>query len=291
MSRRTSQSSISLFPFLAVLVCTMGALILLLLVTTRRIRNDQVRWTERFQVTARVADENGLTKVTDEADFVIEPKRDVLHDGLTEEQRRELTALREQLQAEQEKYDQLQEQLGDSQSQLQVALDDREALRDRAEKLAELRRKEQQIRRTLEERAAELAGLQEELEDVSESTEQAQKVLRTRKSALVSLRKLVSEKSQSDSGTTGTVIEFSNSTGTKRTPLLINVSDDGFRFLPSGIRLTAADMQGFPSNDNPLVSGVLSIHQLRHHDSGAIKPYVLLLVRPSGSMQFYLAQR
>ena len=162
MSRRTSQSSISLFPFLAVLVCTMGALILLLLVTTRRIRNDQVRWTERFQVTARVADENGLTKVTDEADFVIEPKRDVLHDGLTEEQRRELTALREQLQAEQEKYDQLQEQLGDSQSQLQVALDDREALRDRAEKLAELRRKEQQIRRTLEERAAELAGLFEQ---------------------------------------------------------------------------------------------------------------------------------
>ena len=41
MARRNSGNTISLFPFLAVLVCTMGALILLLLVTTRRIRNDQ----------------------------------------------------------------------------------------------------------------------------------------------------------------------------------------------------------------------------------------------------------
>ena len=35
---KTSQS-VALFPFLAVLVCTMGALIFLLLVTTRMIRN------------------------------------------------------------------------------------------------------------------------------------------------------------------------------------------------------------------------------------------------------------
>ena len=41
MSRRAS-NNVSLFPFLAVLVCAMGALILLLLVTTRRIRSDQL---------------------------------------------------------------------------------------------------------------------------------------------------------------------------------------------------------------------------------------------------------
>ena len=43
MARRQHKNSISLFPFLAVLVCTMGALILLLLVTTRKIRNDQLQ--------------------------------------------------------------------------------------------------------------------------------------------------------------------------------------------------------------------------------------------------------
>lgn len=38
MRRRSSTPSVTLFPFLAVLVCTMGALIFLLLVTTRRIQ-------------------------------------------------------------------------------------------------------------------------------------------------------------------------------------------------------------------------------------------------------------
>ncbi|MBC7964399.1 MAG: hypothetical protein H7Z17_00620, partial [Fuerstia sp.] len=41
MTRRRPQISISLFPFLAVLVCAMGALILLLLVMTRKIRHEQ----------------------------------------------------------------------------------------------------------------------------------------------------------------------------------------------------------------------------------------------------------
>ncbi|HCP13312.1 MAG TPA: hypothetical protein DIT89_13345, partial [Planctomycetaceae bacterium] len=41
MARRHHQHSVSLFPFLAVLVCAMGSLILLLLVMTRKIRHDQ----------------------------------------------------------------------------------------------------------------------------------------------------------------------------------------------------------------------------------------------------------
>src|SRR5688572_29725180 len=40
MSRRPSSPSVSLFPFLAVLMCALGALILLLLVTAGRIRNE-----------------------------------------------------------------------------------------------------------------------------------------------------------------------------------------------------------------------------------------------------------
>ena len=39
MSRRSKETlAVQLFPFLAVLVCTMGSLILLLIVTTKRIR-------------------------------------------------------------------------------------------------------------------------------------------------------------------------------------------------------------------------------------------------------------
>jgi hypothetical protein len=42
VSRRKSGQAVSLFPFLAVLVSAMGALILLLLVTTRKLHNDAV---------------------------------------------------------------------------------------------------------------------------------------------------------------------------------------------------------------------------------------------------------
>ena len=40
MSRRSSGPAVALFPFLAVLLCAMGALILLLLILTREIRED-----------------------------------------------------------------------------------------------------------------------------------------------------------------------------------------------------------------------------------------------------------
>ena len=41
-ARRSTTPSVQLFPFLAVLVCVMGALIFLLLVTTRRIRQQAI---------------------------------------------------------------------------------------------------------------------------------------------------------------------------------------------------------------------------------------------------------
>lgn len=47
MSRRARQNtSVSLFPFLAVLLCAMGALLVLLVITTRQIREDAIRVAE-----------------------------------------------------------------------------------------------------------------------------------------------------------------------------------------------------------------------------------------------------
>jgi hypothetical protein len=44
MSRRArNQTTVSLFPFLAVLLCAMGALLVLLVITTRQIRDDAIR--------------------------------------------------------------------------------------------------------------------------------------------------------------------------------------------------------------------------------------------------------
>ena len=53
-SRQKSSATVSLFPFLAVLVCAMGALILLLLAMTQKIRQQQVA--RELAVSARIAE-------------------------------------------------------------------------------------------------------------------------------------------------------------------------------------------------------------------------------------------
>ena len=85
MARRQHNNSISLFPFLAVLVCAMGALILLLLVVTRKIRQDQ-----RVETVAVVADSGsnaGLDLSGEIAD--LEAKIKALQTGLASMQSEE----------------------------------------------------------------------------------------------------------------------------------------------------------------------------------------------------------
>ncbi|MCR9202327.1 MAG: hypothetical protein NXI04_27105 [Planctomycetaceae bacterium] len=54
MARTKTQQSVSLFPFLAVLICTMGALILVLLLTTRQIREQVEQEALQEQLAAKV---------------------------------------------------------------------------------------------------------------------------------------------------------------------------------------------------------------------------------------------
>ncbi|MCA9049011.1 MAG: hypothetical protein KDA89_09810 [Planctomycetaceae bacterium] len=301
MSRRASQSSVSLFPFLAVLVCTMGALILLLLVNTRRIQNNQRRIAEEVaRIESLRAGESGLEVFPDEETFLIQPPpKDVESPGedrsaLRTEKQSELDELNHRLQQEQLRQFDLQQQITDAEERLKRVSEESDAVtyQQQVRNLAELREQHDELRDSLREKTDHLSRLQEELDASSERAETAQRMLRERQSALISLRKIVQERqANGDVGTDATVIEFSNSTGTRRDPVIIDVSDAGFEFLPSRIRVTPEEMQGFPANDNPLVSGVLAAHQARGQSDTAAKPYVLLLVRPTGSLAFYAAQR
>ena len=58
MSRQGKEArSVSLFPFLAVLICAMGALIFLLVVTTRRIRHQAIMEVQKVIVEEVVEDD------------------------------------------------------------------------------------------------------------------------------------------------------------------------------------------------------------------------------------------
>ncbi|MCA9005602.1 MAG: hypothetical protein KDA70_10050, partial [Planctomycetaceae bacterium] len=112
--------------------------------------------------------------------------------------------------------------------------------------------------------------LQEELENL-EAKKQSQKTARSKYS----------------------IIPYDGQTGTAKRPILIECTDQGLTFLPEGITLTPEDLKEFTPGYNPLLAGTQALFQYwRAKDQGTGKePYVLILVRPSGSVGYYVARK
>ena len=293
MARKQHHNSISLFPFLAVLVCAMGSLILLLLVMTHKIRQDQNAEIDRWQIaaavstpaekpdrSAEIADLEAQLGALQNSVRDRQTHRDALRAGV-EEQRQRVQTLEDQLET-------LQGLLTDT-TKKSTPLKVESTVND----TDRLRATETALLRQLDD--SEQALLKKQLQLTREEAEsnQAALVLHERNSALVSLRAQVNDAQKTLSATSGTatLLEFTNSTGTTRTPIVIDVTEQGFEILPNGIRISLKDMEGFPVRDNPLLSVVLTAHRHRARNSLVDEPYVLLLVRPQGCLPFYGAQR
>jgi hypothetical protein len=288
MARRQHQNSITLFPFLAVLVCAMGSLILLLLVMTRKIRHDQQA---EFEQSAQVSAAE------------LPPDRSAELSQL----QNEIRAIRASMESRAEANQKLRVVLEERQTvveQQQAELDgllqkvDAEAAASKspeqlAASVAELREKEAELLRKLSKSEQALLEKRERLAEAEDAGKEAELLLHQKMSALVSLRKQVDEAKKKAVAATGTetLLEFSNATGTSRVPIVVDITKNGFEILPNGIRITPADMESFPVRDNPLLSAILAIHKHRSGDSISEEPYVLLLVRPDGCLLFYGAQR
>lgn len=307
MAKRRNENAISLFPFLAVLVCTMGALILLLLVTTRRIRQKQTETTRRavtqpidsappvdelpesqgsltdFGITAEAwtraqMDLALATQQQSAAEQALEDqqKRRADADLKHKQQQQQLLTLRKELKAEQERH--------------RTTLS---GLKVKQQQLADLKEQQEIREQQISHLKQAVSDSTEELASAESLAESAEQLVGRRHSALQTLRDLsMSQHDQdADSGTPETLIEFSNAAGTSRTPIIIDLNGSGFLFPATEITIRRDDMEGASAIDNPLLSGVLAVHRQRTSDSVVSRPYVLLLVRPSGTLDFYLAQR
>lgn len=316
MPRRRTENSISMFPFLAVLVCTMGALILLLLVTTRRIRNEQTVRLVQETATQKSDDDPvsndalshmspGSTafviadaafrtaSVTHEFRPVLFPPRSAKSIQQDHEAAQiRIAELQSGIAEEQQHHSQLQSAIAEIEAKLKKRVNRSTTRRNQKLQLAELKMQQDTLKRKLQHKQRELQRLVADLDEQSTLTEGGETVLRKRESALVSLRRIAAQQKEPDGDVrSNTVIEFTNATGTQRSPIIVDVRDAGFRLVPSGVMITREDMEGFPANDNPLLSVILAVHDARHPITVSVRPYVLLLVRPSGSMAFYVAQR
>lgn len=292
MAKHRNDNAVSLFPFLAVLMCTMGALILLLLVTTRRIRQKQ----QETAVTSAVVENQpcNLPAITAE----------------------EISTARTQVLSRQEKMSTLEETLSADSRQQKITEDTISSLQDHIQRLQQelqeaeaaadtVRSSVGSVQTTIDELKEKIDSLQQQLTDAQQQQDQvqqelasqevladeAERLLLQRRSALRQLRQTVDSTLKASAGRDDLAIDFSNPRGTSRTPIMIELDGDGFVFPATGVRVGRQDLTGFRSTNNPLLSAVQVSHRLRSRSSVVSDPYVLLLVRPEGILDFYPAQR
>ncbi len=289
MTRRRPQTSISLFPFLAVLVCAMGSLILLLLVMTRKIRHEQYGGDVPSAIVAAPA-----VNFPDRSDEIsaMQTDRNAIQLNISNLQQ-QTTELQQSVDAQQTVVDGLRGQFTELEGALltETTTSDKTNVKDLQYRISNLRQKQVVLRQRLDEHEKQLLAKQLRLKAVTQATAAAELKLQQVNSAIIALRQQVQEAQQA-SATVGTetVVEFSNTTGTTRTPIIVEVTKEGYKFQPSGILIKPADMEGFPISDTPLMAAILAVHRERAKSSLTSQPYVLLLVRPTGSEAFYPAQ-
>lgn len=91
------------------------------------------------------------------------------------------------------------------------------------------------------------------------------------------------------------IVGFHGTSKTKRRPILVECRADGISFAVEGITLTPDQLSGFTAAHNPLKAGgeALGDYWTRTENLEATntKPYVLLLIRPGGTVAFYVARQ
>lgn len=262
-SRRStlgSENPVSLFPFLAVLICTMGVLILLLVILVRQARLKAL-------AQARAEKANSVAEQT-------LPSIEQLQQWEEDVQWQE-----EQLRASRDK---TQQQLTEARTLLGHLEDSLRRLRDegvlwqaKLRQLESLQETEEgQRKRLIEVQEAELAELQRKIADLKRKMEEATQQPSTRSYA---------------------IIPYHGPHGTRRRPIYLECRSDGVYLQPEGIRFPPEDFLEPLGPGNPLDAALRAVREewLARREFDPEKegePYPLLIVRPSGIEAYYAAR-
>ncbi len=289
MSRKGNEArSVSLFPFLAVLICAMGALIFLLVVTTRRIRHQAVLQVQQVVIEETVEDDlfPPILFGAEEAEPVQAPPVVMIPEPKIQEPEPEPEPKIINLAADKEA------RLRALQLQKAKKL---AALKDQNLMLVRLKNELSQSESQLNETQKQFQSLQSKDKELDQNLaklkEQKARVAEMLQEELNSLAK--KKQSQKSARSKYSIVPYDGRTGTAKRPILIECTDEGLTFQPEGITLTPDDLQDFTPGHNPLLSGTQALFRYwsgKDRNSGQ-EPYVLILVRPSGSVGYYVARK
>lgn len=309
MTRRTRQSaqSVSLFPFLAVLVCAMGVLIFLLIVTTSRIRTESLaRAAEELQrqlappaVTLEETPEPVLPQPAVPEPAPPAPQEVVEAEPVLPEYLPNDPVPPEIVQTV--RWPDPDEPLRQKIQQLTA---ERDALRQQHEQLTIRLRSAKELAAKEQARAAQQQ--QAVKSQSTEATVQAAVIAaleQQKKKTELEIRRLGREIEQTQARVASepsrfSLVAYDGASGTTRRPILVECTSEGIRFLPEDVMITEEDLIGFTEGYNPVLAGAKSLTEywLRHDAAAdgkppAHPPYVLLLVRQSGSLSYYVTRR
>ncbi|MBI1313430.1 hypothetical protein GC176_19240 [bacterium] len=293
---------VTLFPFLAVLMCTIGALVLLLVVISAQIRGSAVQQfvasqqkNAPLEVTTpqpiAVGQPSAPERVAVESVIVVaEPAPAELPESPAARIPPPVPASVEQL----ARIDDLKSRAATLQADYQRAVEEFDGLTQKRDALDRQLRmiaaEEAGLKATLQQAAAvstatgrQVAELNLENRQIIELLDQSDELIKTERKRVATPRH--------------SLIPYDGQTGTIRKPIVIECADGTIRFQAEDVKLDVKRLEEYPPGVNPLVAGIqtlLAYWTERARAEGksgvAARPYALLIVRPSGADQFRLAR-
>ncbi|MGQ0637458.1 MAG: hypothetical protein ACT4QC_22865 [Planctomycetaceae bacterium] len=287
MKRRSTEGSpVTLFPFLDMLMCTMGALILLFVCLSVRMRRDAAD----KQLLRQSSPAPAPVALAPELD---EPVAAPARNRTSQDERDRLAA------------ENAAERARRREEWLRILAEARLRRDGRRATLNDQREKIQDFDRDLREAVARL----DQLDAQAAAAEQARHAAAVAAERMKSQEQQLAEqielarrnvdlaaRKQAAAANEFALVPYDGTSGTVRRPIYIECSRHGFRFLPENEFIAVGDLQGFNETYNPLLVGAQTLARYwnaRRRQSGGAEPepYVLLIVRPSGCLRYYIARQ
>ena len=251
-ANRKPETRVALFPFLAVLVCTMGALIVLLVLVVQQARVQAVEI-----VRSEPLDDSAAQAA---AQRLQEQREDLTwRSEILEHQRGEKTT---ELADRRLALSHLEEHLTQMESQWQKLLEERKAFRALSSPNQE----------TLDKSRQQLAQLQAQIDRAQEQLKNSREKLQQRPASYA-------------------IIPYHGPQATQRRPLYIECTATGLIIQPENIALTPEELAGPTGPGNPLAAVLRAKREYYRRLGDTEEPYPLIVVRSDGILAYGAARR
>jgi hypothetical protein len=305
-AQRRNALPITIFPFLDVLVCTMGSLILILILLSARMRTQAAAPESAESVASAEAAPSLEPDMPEESPPVLEEPAPLVVPEPHESPSAEPPSPPElaetaPLPPEGPTPRDLDKELRERIAELSVRLDvERAALRRQQEKVLAARRRTIEAQAALHDVQKRLAAMDDGVEKDAAQTQKLDEERERLQKELEDLNRQIrmAQQKTNDVASKFAFVPYDGASGTTRRPVLIECTNTGLRFIPEDVVLTPNDIAGFSEKSNPLLAGSnalcrywSTVDGLKSEDGEQPEPYVLLIIRPSGHLAYYYAQR